>query len=77
MAKEKYKNLGGSSGIAEYEIGFDSITVTFSDGSCYLYSNVKPGSEDVEQMKKMARAGQGLNSFISRKVKKNYEKKLR
>lgn len=31
----------------------------------------------VEEMKKMARAGRGLNSYIFKYVKKNYAAKLR
>jgi hypothetical protein len=35
---ERYKNLGGDSGVVAYEIGADSIKVGFSDGSLYLYT---------------------------------------
>jgi hypothetical protein len=30
---ERYKNLGGKSGVSAYEIGSDSITVQFTTGS--------------------------------------------
>ena len=74
---ERYRNVGGNSGIAAYEIAPDSITVQFKDGSIYLYTNQSAGSANIEHMKQLARAGQGLNSFISRVVKKGYARKLR
>lgn len=74
---EPYKNLGGSSGVKAYELGNDSIIVEFKDSSQYLYNNLRPGIMSVERMKTLALRGQGLNSFISISVKKNYYKKLK
>ncbi len=74
---ERYRNLGGDSGISAYEIGPDSITVQFKGGATYLYTNQSAGSANIDHMKQLARAGQGLNSFISRVVKKGYARKLR
>jgi len=74
---ERYKNLGGSSGISAYEVGSDSIIVEFSDGSAYLYDYSSPGATDVEHMKSLAASGRGLNSFISREIRKRYAEKLR
>lgn len=74
---ERYKNLGGNSGVTKYEIGTDSIIVEFGDGGTYLYNHQKPGASDVNHMKKLARSGQGLNNFINTNVRKNYAKKLR
>ena len=74
---EKYKNSGGDSGITAYEIGVDSVTVQFSDGSVYLYNYQSAGRENIEQMKKLAAAGEGLNSYIMRNVRKAYAAKLR
>jgi len=74
---EKYKNSGGDSGIIGYEIGIDSVTVQFSDGSVYLYNYQSAGRENIEQMKILAVAGEGLNSFIMRNVRKAYAAKLR
>lgn len=37
---ERYKNLGGDSGVSDYKIGDDSITVQFSTGEIYLYTLV-------------------------------------
>ncbi len=74
---ERYANRGGDSGITGYEIAPDSITVQLSDGSAYLYTYDSTGQSDVEQMKSLAQHGQGLNSFISKNVKKRYARKLR
>lgn len=74
---EIYKNLGGDSGVTAYELGTNSITVRFKDGAAYLYTNQSAGSHKIEQMKKLAMAGHGLNSYINLNVKYGYEKKLR
>lgn len=74
---ERYKNLGGDSGVSAFEIGEGSISVLFSDGSEYLYTNQSAGSSNIAEMHQLARAGQGLNSFINRVVKKRYARKLR
>ena len=74
---EHYKNLGGDSGVVAYEIGQGSITVQFKDGSVYLYTNQSAGAASIAEMQRLAKAGQGLNSFISRVVKKGYVRKLR
>ena len=74
---EHYKNLGGDSGVVAYEIGLGSIMVQFKDGSVYLYTNQSAGAASIAEMQRLAKAGQGLNSFISRVVKKGYVRKLR
>lgn len=72
-----YRNSGGDSGIVSYEIGSDSITVQFRDGSVYMYTSQSTGSGDIEEMKVLASSGEGLNSFINRRVRKRYARKLR
>lgn len=74
---ERYLNLGGDSGVIAYELGDDSITVEFSDGSVYLYTYQSAGSHNIEEMKALAVAGGGLNSFINKYVRKTYASKLR
>jgi hypothetical protein len=74
---ERYQNLGGDSGVSAYEFASDSITVQFHDGNIYRYSNNSAGSQNIETMKELAVAGQGLNSFISRYVRNRYESKSR
>ena len=71
----RYANLGGNSSIIEYSIGDDYIDVKFSDGSMYRYSYRSAGSVKVNEMKRLAVAGQGLNSYIMRHARFNYERK--
>ena len=73
MIVEKYKNLSLDSSVYAYEIGMNYIDVQFCDGSIYRYSYRSAGSFNVEQMKCYAQAGNGLCSFIQRKVRKLYE----
>lgn len=69
----RYKNLGGDSGVVEYEIGPDFIKVKFeSSGKVYVYDYVSAGKNNIEHMKTLAKNGSGLNAFINRNVKKLY-----
>ncbi len=74
---EQYKNLGQDSGVVAFESGIDFIKVQFRDGSVYLYTYSSAGSDNIEHMKQLARNGEGLNSFINRKVRKAYARKER
>jgi hypothetical protein len=74
---ERYANRGGGSNVLAYEIEPSSIKVQFGDGSIYLYTSQSAGAANLEQMKQLANAGQGLNSFIGRVVRKGYASKLR
>lgn len=72
-----YMNLNGNSNVEAYEIDGDSITVKFMSGRWryYLYTSQRPGAAVVEQMQNFARQGRGLNSYISRIVRTNFERK--
>ena len=74
---ERYRNIGGDSGIIAYEIEDDGIKVQFSDRSIYLYTDQSAGNNNIEHMKQLAISGHGLNSFINRRVKTRYASKLR
>jgi hypothetical protein len=74
---DRYKNLSGGSNVFSYVIGDDRISVQFKDGSTYLYTNARTGIRNIDQMKKLAVQGRGLNSFINTNVRKLYEAKLR
>ncbi|OGS72636.1 MAG: hypothetical protein A3F91_06890 [Flavobacteria bacterium RIFCSPLOWO2_12_FULL_35_11] len=70
----RYKNLGGDSGVAGYELGADNIIVVFKCGKRpYRWSYRKAGQHHVETMKKLAETGQGLNSYIMTRVKNLYD----
>ncbi len=74
---EPYKNLSGDSGVVAYEIGTDFIKVQFHDGLIYLYNYQSAGKDKIEQMKQLAIAGEGLNTFISKFVENGYASKIR
>ena len=74
---QPYLNLGGNSNVRAYETGSNYIGVQFQDGSVYRYTYSSTGSDYIERMKQLAVSGQGLNSFVSSYVKKNYAAKLR
>lgn len=74
---ERYRNLGGNSGVVGYEITDGAITVQFSDDSIYLYTAQSAGLAHLKEMHRLAVAGRGLNSFISRVVRKGYSRRLR
>jgi hypothetical protein len=73
---QRYRNPGGDSGVTAFEIGRDSITVQFQSGIRYLYDYRHTGRANVEAMKKLARQGRGLSTFISTAVKARYAAKL-
>lgn len=71
---ERYSNRSGSSGVSAYEIGNDFIVVKFSGTfRTYTYSYRRAGSAHVENMKRLAKNGSGLNSYINRHVKNLYD----
>jgi len=72
-----YKNFGGDSGIHAYELSEDCITIMFNDDSVYLYTYESTGKDNIEHMKALAVTGVGLNSFISRIIKKKYDSRLK
>lgn len=74
---QNYKNLGGDSNVAAFEMGINSIKVKFKDGSVYLYNTGSAGFSRIEEMKKIALEGRGLNSYINRYVRKGYASKSR
>jgi hypothetical protein len=70
---EKYKNRSGNSGVIAYEIGDDYITVWFVNGhKPNTYNSIRPGISRVAKMKELAILGQGLNTYISKYVGKNF-----
>jgi len=77
---QTYHNTSGHSGIAAYEYDDDSITVRFkrpgdSGATTYVYTSESAGAREVAQMKKMANAGVGLNTFINQHVRGQYASK--
>lgn len=71
---ERYRNSGGDSGVSSFEIGSDYILVQFfGTARTYRYSYRKAGQHHVENMKRLASSGSGLNSYINLYVKNLYD----
>lgn len=71
---ERYLDLDNDSGVVAYEIGETYIRVKFSGThQVYTYSYRSAGANRVEEMKRLAESGDGLNSYIMKYAKKLYE----
>jgi hypothetical protein len=75
MAYEKYLDLPGDGGIEGFIILPNAIIILFDNGFWYIYSYSRPGKEHVEQMKRLAKKGKGLKTYINKNVRDNYEGK--
>ena len=69
---QRYRRLSGDSGVLAYSVSADAIAVQFVDGRVYTYTYASTGRARVEQMKRLARAGQGLATYISQHVRADY-----
>ncbi|WP_126652832.1 hypothetical protein [Chryseobacterium aureum] len=74
---EKYGNHNGDSSVSAYTIGSDYIWVEFSTGSIYEYNYSVTGKNRIENMKRLARSGSGLNGYINRYIKFNYSRQIK
>lgn len=72
---ERYRNLGGDSNVAAYEIGDDYVRVRFNDGATYVYTYASAGRANVERAKRLAEGGVGLNSHVNLNMRKLYASK--
>ena len=70
-----YQNKGRRSGVAGFDVTENSITVYFKGGLYYLYNEVKPGLKAVHEMIELAKAGEGLNTYINKYVHDDYASK--
>ena len=72
---QKYADINNDSGVNRFEIHDISITVWFDGTSnSYTYSYGVAGEHHVEEMKKRALAGDGLNAYINYNVKFKYDR---
>lgn len=74
MAFEKYKNKQTNSGVTAFEMNKEQISVLFDD-MVYVYTYSITGRKHVEKMKRLAKQGKGLSTYISRNVKEKYQEK--
>ena len=60
-----YQNRGADGGIVAYEYGSDWIRLQFVGGKIYEYSASKIGVANLQTMKRLADAGDGLTTFVN------------
>ncbi|KRA31778.1 hypothetical protein ASD68_14160 [Rhodanobacter sp. Root627] len=73
---KRYRNLDGHSGVTAYECGDGFIRVRFVNGDIYEYTAKATGREHIANMQKLAQAGLGLSTYVSRFVHDDYARKL-
>lgn len=74
---QNYNADSHDAGVIAYEIGRDSISIKFRDGSVYLYTDKSAGRAAVAEMKMLARKGKGLTTYINQHVREHYQAKLK
>ena len=75
--KHPYQSPNPNSGVTFYEFTPDGIILDFAHGTYrYLYNAVAPGPAHVAAMKRLAAAGQGLSTYVSRNVGPHYAVRL-
>ena len=74
---QEYANTGGDSGILSYKIGENYIVVEFEFGDTrfYSYTYQSTGKARVDVMKSLAEAGEELNTYINKEIRKDYYKR--
>ena len=73
---ERYGNRTGKSGVVGFDLLDDAIVIAFVGGERYRYGERAPGRAHVANMRRRARMGRGLATYISQFVGDNYEEKL-
>lgn len=61
---QPYKNLNFFSSVMAFDYGKDWILIELTSGEIRIYTHNDSGKKNVELMKKYARKGKGLASFI-------------
>jgi hypothetical protein len=72
-----YGHLSENSGVVAYALGAGWIIVRFEDGWNYEYTAQSAGAPAIAEMQRLAAAGLGLCTYISRNVKEKYARKFR
>jgi hypothetical protein len=73
---QHYKTADQDTGVVAYEDGKDSISIKFKDGSVYLYTVKSTGAATIAAMKRLAKKGEGLTTYINQHVREHYQAKL-
>jgi hypothetical protein len=71
-----YRDWDQDSGIRAYDVGSSHMDVAFKDGAVYRDTALSAGRANLDRMIVLARAGDGLNEFINRAVRKRYSERL-
>lgn len=72
-----YRDWDHDSGVRAYDIGQSHIDVQFKDGAVYRYTSLSAGQVNINHMARLARAGEGLNAFINKVVKRRHSERLK
>lgn len=73
---ESYRNAEGGLGVVAYALSDDFITVRLHNGQALCFTCRSAGRANVEYMKLLARAGDGLNRFMFKEVNGKHEQWL-
>ena len=65
---QTYWDHSRKSGVLGFDTGRDWIRVHFKDGGVYEYTYATTGEHEVQEMTRLARNGEGLESYINRAV---------
>ena len=64
---QKYANYHGDSGVVEFNITNNAISINFKHGKkTYVYSNSVTGKPHVDTMKALAVSGRGLSTYVAK-----------
>jgi len=75
--KLPYKSRNPNAGVLNYEITGSAIILEFKDAKYrYVYDATTLGPEHVAVMIQLARAGEGLSTYVNQHVRERYAKKL-
>lgn len=78
LLMKPYMNLWGDSNVVAYDYNIDSIVVQFKPTwtfTIYTYTNQSAGKTHIDEMKRLADAWHGLNSYINRYKPSYFSKK--
>ncbi|HET7556540.1 MAG TPA: hypothetical protein VFK08_00545 [Rhodanobacteraceae bacterium] len=70
-----HANLSGNPGEA-FELRQRAIAVEPAGGQGCLYDDAHAGHERIRRMRRMARTGRGLSTYISREIRGDYAERL-
>ena len=73
---QHYGNKSGNAGVVAWEDKSNGIVLRFADGSTYLYTYATPGRDHVQAMRRLAKKGKGLTTYVNQHVGSSYAMRL-